>query len=77
MTIYSLDIPHALFGISLLFHVQLLLELHTDSQEAGKVVWYSHPFKDFSQFVVIHIVKGFDVVNEAEVDALLSCFSHV
>ena len=38
------------------------------SQEAGKVVWYSHLLKNFPQFVVIHTVKGFSVVNEAEVD---------
>ena len=38
------------------------------SQEAGKVVWYSHLFKNNTQFVVIHIVKGFSIVNEAEVD---------
>ena len=46
------------------------------SQEAGKVVWYSHLLKNFPQFVVIHIVKGFSVVNEAEVDVFLefSCF---
>ena len=46
------------------------------SQEAGKVVLYSHLFKNVSQFVVIHIVKGFSVVNEAEVDVFLefSCF---
>ena len=46
------------------------------SQEAGKVVWYSHLLKNFPQFVVIHIVKGFSVVNEAKVDVLLelSCF---
>ena len=46
------------------------------SQEAGKVVWYSHLFKNFPQFVVIHIVKGYSVVNEAEVDVFLefSCF---
>ena len=37
------------------------------SQEEGKVVWYSHHFKNFPQFVVIHTVKGFNVVNEAEV----------
>ena len=45
-------------------------------QEAGQVVWYSHLFKNFPQFVVIHIVKGFSVVNEAEVDVFLesSCF---
>ena len=39
------------------------------SQEASKVVWYSHLFKNFPQFVVIHTLKGFSVVNEAEVDA--------
>ena len=46
------------------------------SQGIGKVVWYSHLFKNFPQFVVIHIVKGFSVVNEAEVDVFLelSCF---
>ena len=32
------------------------------------MVWYSHLFKNFPQFVVIHTVKGFSVVNEAEVD---------
>ena len=46
------------------------------SQETGQVVWYSHPFKNFPQFVVIHAVKGFSVVNKAEVDVFLefSCF---
>ena len=46
------------------------------SQEVGQVVWYSHLLKKFPQFVVIHIVKGFSVVNETEVDAFLdfSCF---
>ena len=46
------------------------------SQEAGKVVWYSHLFKNFPQFVEIHKVKGFGVVNKAEVDVFLelSCF---
>ena len=38
------------------------------SQEAGKVICYSHPIKNFPQFVVIHTVKGFVVVNKAEVD---------
>ena len=38
------------------------------SQEAAKAVWYSHLFKSFPQFVVIHIVKGFGIVNKAEVD---------
>ena len=46
------------------------------SQEAGQVVWYSYLFKNISQFVVIHTVKGFGVVNKTEVDVLLklSCF---
>ena len=40
------------------------------------MVWYSHLFKNFQQFVVIHTVKGFRVVNEAEVDVFLEfpCF---
>ena len=38
------------------------------SQEAGKVVWYSHFLKNFPQSVVIHTVKDFSIVNEAEVD---------
>ena len=41
------------------------------SQEAGQVVWYSHLFKNFPQFVVIHTVKGFGTVNKAEVDVFL------
>ena len=46
------------------------------SQEAGKVVWYSHIFENFPHFVVIHMVKGFSLVNKAEVDVFLelSCF---
>ena len=40
------------------------------SQEVGKVVWYFHLFKNFPQFVMIHTVEGFSVVNEAEVDVL-------
>ena len=46
------------------------------SQEAGKVVWYSRLFKNFPQFYVIHIVKGFSIVNEAEIDVLweFPCF---
>ena len=40
------------------------------------MVWYSYLFKDFPQFVVIHTVKGFGVVNKTEVDVFLelSCF---
>ena len=48
------------------------------SQETGKVVWYSYLFKNFSQFVVIQTVKGFSIVNEAEVNVFqgLPCFFH-
>ena len=35
------------------------------------MVWYSYLFKNFQQFIVIHIVKGFGIVNEAEVDVFL------
>ena len=39
------------------------------------MVWYSHLFKKFPQFVVIHTVQGFGIVNEAEVDVFLELFS--
>ena len=77
MTIYNLDVLLFLFGTSLLFHVQfelLLPDLYTNSLEAGQVVWYSHHFQNFPQFVVIHRVKGFDIVNKAEIDVLLFFF---
>ena len=46
------------------------------SQEAGQVVWYSHLFQNFPQFIVIHTVKGLRIVNKAEIDVFLelSCF---
>ena len=46
------------------------------SQEAGQVVWYSHLLKNFPQFIVIHTVQGFGIVNKAEIDVFLelSCF---
>ena len=46
------------------------------SQEAGQVVWYAHLLQNFPQFIVIHTVEGFGVVNEAEIDVFLelSCF---
>ena len=46
------------------------------SQEAGQVIWYSHLFQNFPQFIVIHTVKGFGIVNKAEIDVFLelSCF---
>src|SRR5574342_391667 len=46
------------------------------SQEVGQVVWYAHVFQNFPQFIVIHTVKGFGIVNKAEIEVFLelSCF---
>ena len=48
------------------------------SQEADQVVWYSHLFQNFPQFIVIHTVKGFGIVIKAEIVVFLelSCFFH-
>ena len=48
------------------------------SQEEGEVVWYSHLFQNFPQFVGIHTVKGSGIVNKTEIDVFLelSCFSN-
>ena len=79
MTIYSLDVLLFLFGTSLLFMSNsncCFLTCIQISQEAGQVAWYSHLFKNFPQFVVVHTVKVFGIVNKAEVDVFqeLSCF---
>ena len=46
------------------------------SQEAGQVVWYSHLFQNFPQFVVTYTVKGVGIINKTEIDVFLefSCF---
>ena len=56
----------------------LLPDLLHISQEADQMVWYSHLFQNFPQFVVIHTVKAFGIVNIAEVYFFLelSCFFH-
>ena len=41
------------------------------SQEAGQVAWYFHLLKNIPQFIVIHTVKGFGIVNKAEIDVFL------
>ena len=77
MTIYSLNVLLSRFeticcsmsGPNCCFLTCLQI-----SQEAGQVVWYSHLLKNFTQFAVIHTVKGFDIVNEADVFLELSCF---
>ena len=54
-------------------HLRLLTCIQI-SQEAGKVVWYAHLSKNFPQFVVNHTVRGFGIVNEAEVDVFLELY---
>ena len=71
VTIYSLDV--------LLFNLEpvccsmsssncCFLTCIQISQQADQVVWYSHLFQNFPQFIVIHTVKGFGIVNKAERD---------
>ena len=81
MTTYSLDEFLFLFGTSLLFHSQfelLLPNLHTGFSRgrSGGLVFPS--LSDFPQFIVIHTVKGFGIVNKAEIDVFLelSYFFH-
>ena len=78
MTIYSLDVLLFLFGTSLLFHVLsncCFLTCIQVSQEAGQMVWYFHLLLNFPQFIVIHIVKGFGIVNKGEIDVFLKLSS--
>ena len=73
MTIYSLDV--------LLFLLEPICSVSSSnccfptciqvSQEVGQVLWYSHLFQNFPQFIVIHTVKGFGIVNKAEIDIFL------
>ena len=81
MTIYSLDVLLSSFepvhcfmsGSNCCF-----LTCTQVSQEACNVVQYSHLFQNFPQFVLSHTVKGFSILNEAEVDGFLKspCFFH-
>ena len=71
MTIYTFDVLLFLFGTSLLFHVQFnccFLTCIQVSQEADQVVWYSHLLQNLSEFIVIHTVKGFGIVNKGEIE---------
>ena len=43
-------------------------------QDSGKVVWFSNLFKNFPQFAVIHTVKGFNIVNDADIGVFLEFF---
>ena len=47
------------------------------SQEVDQVVSYSHLFQNFPQFIVIHTVKGFGIVNKAEIDVFLELISGI
>ena len=74
MTIYSFDALLSQFGTSPLFMSSsncCFLSCIQVSQEAGQEVWYSHLFQNFPQFIVIHMVKGFGIVNKEEIDVSL------
>ena len=74
---HSLDVFLSRFGTSLLSTSNCcFLTCIQFSQEVDQVVWYSHLFQNFPQFIVIHTVKGFGIVNKAEIDVFLepSCF---
>ena len=80
MTIYSLDILLSWFGTSLLFHVQfslLPLDLHTD-YSGGRSGGLVFPYLSEFSSLLWSTVKGFGMVNKAEVDDFLelSCFFH-
>ena len=79
MIIYSLYLLFSQFGTSLLSMPGsncCFLTCICIFQEAGQVIWYSHFLNNFPQFVVMHTVKGFGVVNKAKVNGFLefSCF---
>ena len=46
----------------------MLPDLHTGFSKGRSGVWYSHLFQNFPQFIVIHTVKGFGIVNKTEID---------
>ena len=66
---------HSKIKIIILLRVNFLTCIQV-SQEADQVVWYTHLFQNFPQFIVIHTVKGFGIVNKAKIDVFLelSCF---
>ena len=78
MTIYILDVLLSQFGTSPLSHASsncYFLTCIQISQDSDQVVWYSHLLKNFPQFAVNHTVKGFGIVNKAEVDVSdVHCF---
>ena len=71
-----------ILNLSLLKYLSLDWLIFSDciqvSQEAGQVVWDSHLFQNFPQFIVLHTANGFGIVNKAEIDVFLklSCFFH-
>ena len=77
MIIYSLDALHSYLEpvcCSMSSSNCCFLTFIQVSQEIGQMVWYFHLFQNFPQFVVIHTVKGFGIINEADVFLEFSCF---
>ena len=80
MTIYSLDILLSVFGTRLLFHVQFLLllpDLHIGFSRGGSGGLVFPSLSEFSTVYVIRTVKGFGIVNKAEIVVLLEFFCFV
>ena len=74
MTIHNLDVLLSLFEpvcCSVFSSNGGFITCIQISQETGKVVWYSHLFKNFPQFFVIHTVKDFGIVNKVEIPVFL------
>ena len=65
-----MEVRNIFKGLDLIDRVldELWTQVRDIIQEEGKVVWNSHLFQNFPQFVVIHTALGFSIVNEAEVD---------
>ena len=73
MTIYSFECSFPIWNQSVIPCTVLTIASWPAqiSQEAGHVVWYSHLLKNFPEFVVVRTVKGFGIVNKAEIDVFL------
>ena len=76
---YTVEVTNRFKGLDMIDRMpdELWTEVHDIIQETGKMVCSFHLFKNFPQFVVIHTVKGFSMVNETEVDVLFVLFCFV
>ena len=73
-----MEVTNRFKGLDLIDRVpeELWTEVHDIVQEAGQVIWYSNLFQNFPQFIPIHTVKGFGIVNKAEIMSDLISFNY-